>query len=144
MVSAKFYAESGVLVVTCNAFGAGHLFSDSGQNQWWFKTWAVKGGVDEIEAMWREMGEGKTPIPCLLFVNRITLPYTSPSPLPEFRWIHEEVAKHGGVHIPAEVVRVSWIDPTVDDVKYPWRLRVTAAGPFRFTDTLPQTVPPPV
>ncbi|MBI4592247.1 hypothetical protein HY733_02255 [Candidatus Uhrbacteria bacterium] len=80
------------------------------------------------------MGGGVVPIPCLLFVDEFAWVTASPDPLPEFRWIRDEIAHtHCGVHVPSEVVRVSWLYPAIDESRYPWRLRVTATGPFRFT-----------
>jgi len=134
MASARYFDKTGVLVLTSHAFGTGHLFSDSGRDQWWFKTWAVKSGGEEIQRKWQAMGEGEIPIPCLLFVDEFAWVTASPDPLPEFVWIRDEIAKtRRGIHVPSEVVRSSWLDSTVEETRYPWRLRVTATGPFRFT-----------
>ncbi|TAL51319.1 hypothetical protein EPN81_00175 [Patescibacteria group bacterium] len=136
MVSARYYEESGVLVLTSHAFGAGHLFGDSGSGQWWYKTWAIKGGTQEIERKRQSMGGEAIPMPCLLSFSEFTWRMVSIDPLPEFLWIRDEIARTPrGVHVPSEIVRVPWLDSTIEDKLYPWRLRVTATGPFRFNET---------
>ncbi len=133
MVSACYCEQTGMLVLTSFAFGAGHLLNDSGEGQWWHRSYPVKSGRDEIERKWRSMGSQQEPVPCLLFLDRFAIETSSPDRVPDFDWIRREVATHGSIHITAEVVRVSWLDPTVEEGMYPWRLRVTATRPFRFT-----------
>jgi hypothetical protein len=133
-VSARYFQETEILVLTSLAFGSGHLFTRMGEGQWWCGTWAVKIGHEEIEKKWQAMGKGREPIPCLLFMNRFAWRYSGQDD-PCYHWIGRELETKHGIHIPSEVVHVSWLNRSVTEDLYPWRLRVTATGPQCFSNT---------
>lgn len=122
MESAHYSPFTGVLVLTCEAFGGGHLVSRSGEGDWWFKTWAVKGGEDAIQAKWEAMGKGDDPIPCLLFLDQHSL--VSDGPLEELAWIIEGIKVGSSFHVACELIRTDQITPEGHASRYKWRARV--------------------
>ncbi|MBI5793769.1 hypothetical protein HZA87_01615 [Candidatus Uhrbacteria bacterium] len=132
--SAAFFDKTGVLVITGWAFGAGHLFGRDGLGATWRDSWIVKGGDDEIERKWAHSGHKQEPMECLLYIDQFRWTMADPSRDSRYAWIGEEIAsRQHGIHIPAEVFKTEWEEPSMATAMYPWRLRLRATSSFRLT-----------